>query len=87
VPSEIQNLLHNYSDLFQEPTTLLPQRSFDHHIQLLLGAPLVNIRSYKYSPAQKDEIEKQLAEMLKNGIIKTSQSPYVSSSFVGKEEG
>jgi hypothetical protein len=47
----------------------------------------VNIRSYKYSPAQKDEIEKQLAEMLKNGIIKTSQSPYVSSSFVGKEEG
>jgi hypothetical protein len=61
VPVQVQLLLDQYEDLFQEPTTLPPQRPFDHHIQLLPGAPPVNIRPYKYSPAQKDEIEKQLA--------------------------
>jgi len=60
-----------------------------HHrdlIQLLPGAPPVNIRPYKYSPAQKDEKEKQLAEMLKNGIIKPSQSPYASPVLLVKKK-
>ena len=38
----------------------------------------MNIRPYKYSLAQKDEIAKQLADMLQQGIIKTSVSPYAS---------
>jgi hypothetical protein len=61
-PHQIQSLLDDFEDLFQEPTSLPPQRPFDHHIQLLPGAPPVNIRPYKYSPAQKDEIEKQITE-------------------------
>lgn len=72
LPVEVKALLNSFKDLFQEPTTLPPQRSFDHHIQLLPGAPPMNIRPYKYSPAQKDEIEKQVTEMLRNGIIKPS---------------
>lgn len=36
----------------------------------------MNVRPYRYSPAQKDEIERQVAEMLQNGIIKSSSSPY-----------
>jgi hypothetical protein len=64
LPDQVQSLLDSYQDLFQEPTSLPPQRPFDHHIQLLPGAPPVNIRPYKYSPAQKDEIEKQLTDML-----------------------
>jgi hypothetical protein len=83
---QIQSLLNTYDDLFQEPTSLPPQRSFDHHIQLLPGAPLVIIRPYKYSPAQKDEIERQIAEMLKNGIIKPSQSPYASPVLLVKKK-
>ncbi|XP_066365248.1 uncharacterized protein [Miscanthus floridulus] len=69
-----------------EPNTLPPQRPFDHHIKLLLGDPPVNIRPYRYSPAQKDEIEKQLSEMLKNGIIKHSQSPYASPVLLVKKK-
>ena len=38
----------------------------------------MNIRPYKYSLAQKDEIEKQLVDMLQQGIIKASVSPYAS---------
>jgi hypothetical protein len=44
----------------------------------LPGAAPVNIRPYKYSPAQKDETERQIAETMQNGIIKPSQCPYAS---------
>lgn len=36
------------------------------------------MRPYRYLPTQKDEIEMQLAEILKNGIIRASSSPYAS---------
>lgn len=78
-PSEgLQKLLDSYANIFQSPGTLPPPRPFDHHIQLILGAQPVNVRPYRYSPAQKDEIERQVAEMLQNGIIKASSSPYAS---------
>ena len=85
LPQQIQSLLDDYADLFQEPTSISPQRPFDRHIQLLPKAPPVNIRPYKYSPAQKDEIEKQIVEMMKNGIIK-SQSPYASPVLLVKKK-
>lgn len=53
---------------------LPPQRKFDHAIPLMPGAQPVNIRPYKYRPAQKDEIECQVAEMLKQGTIRPSVS-------------
>jgi hypothetical protein len=62
-PLELQRILDGYKDLFKEPNNLPPARPLDHSIHLLPGAPPINIRSYRYSPAQKDEIEKQLAEM------------------------
>lgn len=34
-PPEIQELVHFYSNLFQEPTKLPPVRSQDHHIPLI----------------------------------------------------
>ena len=85
LPQQIQSLLGDYVDLFQEPTSISPQTPFDRHIRLLPKASPVNIRPYKYSPAQKDEIEKQIAEMMKNGIIK-SQSPYASPVLLVKKK-
>jgi hypothetical protein len=52
----------------------------------LPGAAPVNIRPYKYSLAQKDEIERQIAEMMQNGIIKPSQSPYASPVLLVKKK-
>lgn len=87
-PSELQSLLDNYAELFQTPSTLPLAIPFDHNIQLLLGAQPINIKPYRYSPAQKDEIEKQLAEMLQSGIIKASDSPYASHVLlVRKKDG
>jgi hypothetical protein len=47
----------------------------------------VNVRPYRYAPTQKAEIEKQLTEMMKNGI-KPSSSPYTSPvPLVRKKDG
>ena len=77
-PTAIQNLIDEYSELFAEPSSLPPRRDADHQIPLLPGSQLVNVRPYRYSPAQKSEIEKQVNEMLQNGIIRTSSSPFAS---------
>lgn len=38
----------------------------------------MNSRPYRYSPQHKDEIEKQVAELLKAGLITPSSSPFAS---------
>lgn len=74
-PLEIQMLMEGYKELFAEPTQLPPSRGvFDHHIPLLEGSPPVNSRPYRYSPIQKDVIEKMTQEMLSQGIIQYSSS-------------
>ena len=64
-PAAILKLLEEFATLFEEPQGLPPQRHFDHRIPLLPGSRPVNLRSYRYNPEQKDEIEKQIAEMLR----------------------
>ena len=68
-PSEIQDLLLEFDTLFEEPQGLPPKRTFDHTIPLLPGSKPVNLRPSCYNPAQTDEIEKQIADMLRQGII------------------
>ncbi|XP_044326292.1 uncharacterized protein [Triticum aestivum] len=78
VPQSVQQLLNEYEHLFGEPTGVPPQREGDHAIPLVPGARPVNLRPYRYSPAQKDEVERQVAEMLAQGIIQPSSSPFAS---------
>lgn len=76
IPMEIEKVLDGFGDVFTEPTELPPTRPFDHAIPLEPGAKPVNLRPYRYSPKQKDEIEKQVKLMIKQGIIKPSVSPF-----------
>ncbi|XP_073367792.1 uncharacterized protein [Aegilops tauschii subsp. strangulata] len=78
VPPQLQALLDEYADVFQEPKTLPPHRDFDHAIHLEPGTSPPNVRPYRYSPLQKDEIERQVAEMLQVGLITTSISPFAA---------
>jgi hypothetical protein len=55
---EVQKLLDQFQDVFQEPKTLPPSRFYDHHIPLLPNSSLVNSTPYRYSPHHKNEIEK-----------------------------
>lgn len=45
----------------------------------------VNSRPYRYSPEQKDEIEKQVGEMLRIGMVKPSLSLYASPVLLVKK--
>lgn len=85
-PPEISDLIHQFAPLFQEPTGLPPHRPRDHQIPLIAGAQPFRLRPYRYNPAQKDEIERQVAEMLEKGWIQFSTSPYSSPILLVKKK-
>lgn len=86
VPPVIHRVLTEFSDVFEEPTALPPHRSYDHAISLEPGATPINCRPYRYSPLQKDEIERQVNEMLRTGLITHSMSPYSAPVLLVKKK-
>jgi len=86
VPPELRLLLEEFAMVFEAPSGLLPSRSCDHTIPLIEGATPVNVRPYRYPPTVKDEIERQVTEMLKAGIIQHSISPFSSSVLLVKKK-
>jgi hypothetical protein len=78
IPVEVQQLLTQYSHLFQPRTELPPRRPCDHSIPLLPGAQPVASRPYHYSPILKSEIESQINKMLQSGLIRPSTSAFSS---------
>jgi hypothetical protein len=69
-------LLGQFEDVFREPKGLPPKRSQEHQITLLPGQGPVNVRPYRYPHHQKNEIERQVKELLEVGHIRPSQSAY-----------
>ncbi|XP_073358167.1 uncharacterized protein [Aegilops tauschii subsp. strangulata] len=86
IPPTIQRILTEFSDIFEEPTQLPPHRQYDHAINLEPGAAPVSCRPYRYSPLQKDEIERQVEEMLRTGIITHSMSPFAAPILLVKKK-
>ncbi|XP_070054190.1 uncharacterized protein [Nicotiana tomentosiformis] len=79
VPAIIDDLLNQYQQVFAEPTTLPSQKgTFDHSIPLQPGSKPINIRPYRYSSLKKDIIEKLVKDMLQQGVIQYSYSPFAS---------
>ncbi|XP_073359923.1 uncharacterized protein [Aegilops tauschii subsp. strangulata] len=86
IPPTMQELLDKHTTVFTDPQTLPPHRPLDHAIHLVPGAVPVNYRPYRYSPQQKDEIERQVAKMLKAGLITPSISPFASPVLLVKKK-
>lgn len=78
VLEEIQEVLDEFKDVFAEPKELPPSRVYDHPIPITPGAIPVNSKPYRYSPSHKNEIERQVIELLAAGLITPSTSPYAS---------
>nr|AAG46155.1 putative polyprotein [Oryza sativa Japonica Group] len=81
---EIQ--VNNQPVRLQEPTELPPKRYCDHSIPLVPVATPVNLRPYRFNPALKDEIEKQISDMLKSGVIQPSHSAFSSPALLVKKK-
>jgi len=86
IPTEVQQIIDSSDSLFKEPNVLPPSRDFDHKIPLLPGVKPVNVKPYRYAPTQKDEIERQIKEMLANGIIRPSHNPFASPVILVKKK-
>jgi hypothetical protein len=75
-----------FTNVFVEPQGLPPHRQYDHALTLEAGAQPPNIKPYCYSPAQKDEIESQVLEMLRTGVITHNMSPYAAPVLLVKKK-
>ena len=78
LPDDIAALLAEFPSVFQVPNSLPPKRACDHAIPLISGATPVNIRAYRYPPNLKDEIERQVNNMLSQSLIQPSKLPFSS---------
>ncbi|KAJ3701343.1 hypothetical protein LUZ61_005048 [Rhynchospora tenuis] len=86
LPLPLQQVVFNYSSVFSEPSSLPPSRPIDHQIPLKSDVTPVNIRPYRFSHFQKLEIEKIVEELLVNGYIRASTSPFASPILLVKKK-
>ncbi|KAJ9553883.1 hypothetical protein OSB04_017928 [Centaurea solstitialis] len=83
---DIDALLDRYQELFKEPNSIPPHRVIDHRIHLFPNTKPVNVRPYRYPHYQKAEMEKLVKEMLDQGIIRFSHSPFSSPVLLVKKK-
>jgi hypothetical protein len=83
----LNGLLGAFDDIFAEPTGLPPVRGRDHRIILKPDAAPVAVRPYRYPVAHKNELERQCAAMIEQGIVRRSDSPFFSPVLVKKPDG
>jgi len=78
----LPELLQEFQSLFVEPHGMPPSREIEHKIRLKQGTEAVAVRPYRYAHLQKDELEKQCADRLKQGIIRPSSSAFSSPALL-----
>lgn len=77
--------MERFQAIFQIPKTLTLQRDSDHQIKLKLGMSPIKQQPYRY-PYQRQEIEKIVIEMLEQGVIQPSGSPFSSLVLLVKKK-
>jgi hypothetical protein len=90
LPAEIEQLLADYMDVVPKevPHGLPPMRDIQHAIDFIPGAVIHNRPAYRISPQEHTEVQRQVEELLKKGLIRESISPCaVPAILVPKKDG
>jgi hypothetical protein len=82
----LDSLLQQFHEVFKDYIQLPPERSQVHHIKLFPEHGPINVRPYRYPHHQKEEIEKQVSELLHAGVIRPSMSAYSSPVILVKKK-
>eukprot|EP00253_Pinus_taeda_P006315 PITA_06315 len=89
LPKEIQELLEEFQEIAADelPDKLPHKRSISHHIDFIPGSSLLNKAAYRMSPKDNEEVRKQLQELLDNGLIRESLSPWAVPTVLAPKKG
>ncbi|XP_057428622.1 uncharacterized protein LOC130722049 isoform X1 [Lotus japonicus] len=86
IPQELGVVLTEFPAVFTKKMQLPPVRSKVHQIVLNPEHGPINVRPYRYPHHQKEEIERQVAELLEAGIIRPSMSAFSSPVILVKKK-
>ena len=82
---KLERLLFDNLDIFATSLSELPGTDLvKHHIDVGDSKP-IQLRAYRQSPAVKREMQKQVDDMLKSGIIEECDSAWSSPSLLVKK--
>ena len=84
--SKAQKLVQKFNGLFTEDSKNPKQTHLVNHQIITEGALPVKARYRRVPAAWEDEIESQIQEMLNNGIIRPSSSPWNSPVILAKKK-
>ena len=85
VSSEIRSLLMEYKDVFATPHGLPPDRGIEHVIQEIPGSSPVYRPPYRLSPDETKETCAQVRQLISDGFIEPSNSPYGAPSYLSQK--
>lgn len=86
VSKELDHLLDEYKEIFEEPQGLPPKRDVEHQIRLKPGSIPKFQCPYRVSHDQKNEVEKIVSSLLESGEIQPSKSPFASPVILVKKK-
>ena len=87
---KLGQLIQKYHDIFPEqlPKGIPPKRVVEHSIKIEPGSKPSYRPPYRLGPAEQDELEEQIRDLLAQGFIRPSCSPYGAPVlFVPKKDG
>ena len=87
---KLKKIIHEYRDIFPEqlPKGIPPPRVVEHAINVEPGSKPSYRPPYRLGPAEQDELEEQIRDLLAQGFIHPSCSPYGAPVlFVPKKDG
>ncbi|XP_031283881.1 uncharacterized protein LOC116142591 [Pistacia vera] len=76
---QVQTLLDVFGEVVSEemPPRLPPMRDIQHCIHFVSGAIIPNKATYRMSPKEHEELQREVRELLEKGAIRESMSPCV----------
>ena len=83
--AQLQNLINEYRDIFALSPQELGRTNWVQHTINTQGASSIRMRPYRVPEAQKERIENCIDEMLEQGIIRPSASPWASPVVLVKK--
>ena len=83
---QLLNLLAQYQDVFAPTASHLGRTGEVQHTIDTGDAPPIRLRPYRTSPSQRDEIDKQINDMLSQNVIQESVSPWSAPVVLVKKK-